>query len=184
MKSAYTLQYLFLSDVINLLFLYLLKDSYYYCLISCRYSLLTYKLYSWQRKLIRCHDKFHSQSSLIQYSTMKSYKPFFLANSNKSSPVFFLKLRSIMKVSNHSFTISFLISILMSPERTAQNKGVLLYIINNMLFLPFNCLKIKDFIFVMMVLKLINKIFEHFYVSIVRCVVENCPEVACLRHFF
>ena len=65
------------------------------------------------------------QSSRRQYSTMNSYNLFLRANYNKSSPELFLKLKSIILVSNHNFIIRCLSDNFISPESIAQNKGVL-----------------------------------------------------------
>ena len=72
-----------------------------------------------------CLLVFSAQSSLRQYSTMNSYSLFFFANYSKSSPVCFLRLRSMQFVSNQSLMILCFSGILMSPDRTAQNNGVL-----------------------------------------------------------
>lgn len=80
---------------------------------------------------VRCRAAYIFQSSLMQKSMMNSYKLFFFASSSKSSPVFFLRVKSIMYVSNHNFTISFFCSIFISPDKIAQNRGVLLKIMVN-----------------------------------------------------
>ena len=119
----------------------------------------------------------------MQNSTMKSYRLFFLASSSKSSPVFFLKLRSTEYVSNHILTISRFYSGLMSPERIAQNKGVFLLIrirINGFDCLPFGCLEVKDVEFVGVILHLVDEKLEDFCVSVVRSVVKHGPIVAGL----
>lgn len=76
--------------------------------------------------------------------------------------------------------MSFLISILISPERIAQNSGVFLNNVNIMECIPFNCLEIKDFVLVLVFLKLIDEIFKYFNMAIVRGIMKHSPEVASL----